>query len=216
MKKLYTWRVAGSFLLLVVVLAACVGRQPATPTPQLPAVDPLPETAAPAATEAPSPYPGPATGEPPNAATLPPDTAVAAYPAVTAPADAPPAAPPNPYPGVIEVPQPYAMQEADADLNRSEAFVDQMDLLTLESFPPQFVLSLTGTLPTPCHQLRIEIAPPDADNAVAVSVYSLVDSSRICTQVLEPFDVRLPLNGLPAGAYTITVNDAPAGEIVVP
>jgi hypothetical protein len=45
-----------------------------------------------------------------------------------------------------------------------------------------------------------------------VDVYSLTDSSTICVQVLEPFNVNIPLGDFPAGHYTVLVNGDMAGE----
>ena len=91
-----------------------------------------------------------------------------------------------------------------------------MDILVMESFPPQYMLTLQGTLPTPCHQLRVEVAPPDDQNTIQVSAYSVVDPNAICTQVLSPFQASVPLQGQPSGTYTVLVNGEEAGSIEVP
>jgi hypothetical protein len=106
----------------------------------------------------------------------------------------------QPYPGPQQpYPAPWQPQAADQSLKRGEAFVEGMDILVMESFPPQYTLSLQGTLPTPCHQLRVEVAPPDSRNQIQVSVYSVVDPNAICTQVLAPFEASVPLQGMPTG-----------------
>lgn len=93
---------------------------------------------------------------------------------------------------------------------RGPVYLDSVDLLRMESFPVQFMLSLTGNLPTPCHQLRVEVSPPDADNRVMVEVYSVVDPGVMCTQVLKPFELNHPLGSFPEGKYTLWVN----GEMI--
>jgi hypothetical protein len=153
-------------------------------------------------------YPGPAETLPPYPgpeATLSPDGEVTS-----------PAVPPAGQP--LEVPQPYAPQPVDAGKPRGEVYLepDQQDILTLESFPPQFNLVLKGSLPTPCHELRVTIEPPNDRNEIVVTPYSVADPAKICTQVLEPFDATIPLRGLPAGTYTVVVDGAPVGEITVP
>lgn len=124
--------------------------------------------------------------------------------------------PPMNAPGVEDTPPPWSPQPGDLMLERDEATVNQADILVMESFPPQYMLSLQGTLPTPCHQLRIQVSPPDAQQRIMVEVYSLSKPGEICVQVIETFQVQVPLKDLPAGSYTIWVNGEPAGEIDVP
>jgi hypothetical protein len=104
----------------------------------------------------------------------------------------------------------YLPQTADQSLTRSPAFVDFKEILTLESFPPQFTLHLTGSLPTPCNQLRVAVSAPDSENKVLVDVYSVSDPDKMCMQVIEPFDINIPLGSFPEGKYTLWVN----GEMV--
>jgi hypothetical protein len=126
-----------------------------------------------------------------------------------------------PYPSPV-VPQapvaspPWEPQPGDDKLQRGNVYLDSQQILTLESFPPQFVLELKGNLPTPCHKLRIKVNPPDANQQINVDVYSLVDPAEICIQVLEAFQVSVPLKDLPSGAYQVLVNQQPAGELTVP
>src|SRR3989337_2693298 len=61
----------------------------------------------------------------------------------------------------------------DEDMIRGNVFVEGHEVLVLESFPPQFMLNLTGSLPTPCHQFRAKVSEPDAQNRIHVEVYSL-------------------------------------------
>jgi hypothetical protein len=113
-------------------------------------------------------------------------------------------------------PAAWVPQPGDANLQRAEAQVQTQQVLTKESYPPQFSLVVEGTVPTPCHQARIEVPEPSADNRIDVSVYSVVDPNAICAQVLEPFTASVPLENLEPGKYTILVNGDQAGEIVVP
>lgn len=99
----------------------------------------------------------------------------------------------------------------ESNLMRGEVYLDSMELLSLESFPLQFMLALKGNLPTPCHQLRVAVSPPDADNKVIVDVYSISNPDEMCAQVLEPFEIDFPLGSFPAGRYMLWVN----GEMVI-
>ncbi len=101
----------------------------------------------------------------------------------------------------------------DGNLTRGVAFIDFKEVLTLESFPLQFMLHLTGSLPTPCNQLRVAVSPPDADKKILIDVYSVSDPDKICIQVIEPFDASIPLGSFPEGKYTIWVNGEMVAEI---
>lgn len=104
----------------------------------------------------------------------------------------------------------YIPNPGDASLLRGDVYLDSSDLLTLESFPVQFMLNLKGNVPTPCHQLRIAVSPPDTSNKVIVDVYSVANPDDVCAQVLEPFDVNFSLGSYAEGKYSLWVN----GEMV--
>jgi hypothetical protein len=110
---------------------------------------------------------------------------------------------------------PWAPRPEDASLQRGQAFLDDSEVLLMESFPVQVMLVLRGSLPTPCHQLRVDIAPPGVQNRVAVEVYSVVDPSAVCVQMLEPFEARVNLGSFPSGDYTVVVNGEDAAEFNV-
>jgi hypothetical protein len=78
----------------------------------------------------------------------------------------------------------------------------------------QFTLALKGSLPTPCHALRVAVSPPDPQNKVDVDVYSVVDPNSICSQVVEPFEENFPLGSFPDGNYTLWVNGEKIAEFV--
>lgn len=158
--------------------------------------------------------------------------AACATPAAQPTAELTPITPATPTPGpdepvsstpeepILEEPpvmsSPYQPQPDDAKLQRGQAFVESAQVIVAESFPPQFFLSLMGSLPTPCHQLRIVTGNPDGRHRINIDVYSVVDPNQACTQVLEPFNVNVPLGKLPSGKYEVWVNNQPAGEIEAP
>lgn len=131
-------------------------------------------------------------------ATLPPDTAV-----TNPPLDGSPTGP---------LDTPYDPQPGDSNLIRGEAFIQEMDLLIRESFPPQIALTLNGELPTSCHQLRVQVHEPDNENRINVDVYSVVNPDLVCIQVVEPFEATIDLGTFPTGHYSVWVNEELAGE----
>lgn len=172
---------------------------------------------APAETPAPS---SPPTAVPTDTATAIPATTETAAPRPVSPTDtAEPAAVVTSEPAIPGAqpgePQPWAPAPGDSQLSESKAFAEKLELLTLESYPPQFRLYLAGALPTPCHRLRVRVNPP-VNGVIQVDLYSVVDPGMICVQVLEPFDVTVPLEGMAAGIYSVRVNDQTVGEILVP
>lgn len=143
-----------------------------------------------------------------------------AHPSISSPREVPSDGPvsseiPSPHPIISTplptfslptmIPMPYMPRNEDARLMRGAVFLESADVLVLESYPPQYVLNLQGTLPTPCHELRVQAQPPDAEGNVRIEVYSVTDPQKICIQVLKPFAVQIPLlSG--TGEYTFWVN----------
>ena len=130
---------------------------------------------------------------------LPPDTAVTSPPGGTMPTNEAPANPLAPKPG-------------DEKLTRGNVFIQEYDLMIRESFPPQVSLAFSGDLPTPCHELRAVISPPDEENKIIADVYSVVDPDMLCAQVLKPFQGNMDLGTFATGHYTVWINGEMAGE----
>ncbi len=107
---------------------------------------------------------------------------------------------------------PFAPQPGDDNLTRGNVFIQEMDILIRESFPPQIALSLSGELPTPCHQLRVQVSEPDADNRIVVEAYTIVNPDLACIQVVKPFSANITLGTFPSGHYSVWVNEELAGE----
>lgn len=107
---------------------------------------------------------------------------------------------------------PFSPRPGDEKLTRGSVFINETSLVIRESYPPQISLSIKGDLPTPCHQLRAAIAGPDQENKIMVDAYSVVDSTKACAQVLEPFEEYIDLGTFPSGHYSVWVNGELAGE----
>jgi hypothetical protein len=140
----------------------------------------------------------PLSGSTSEPGALPPDTAVTS--------------PPVGAPTEEQAGSPYDPQPGDENLTQGEVFIEDMGLIIRESFPPQIALEMSGNLPTPCNQLRVEVEEPDDQNQIDVSVYSVVDPEMVCAQVLESFQVSIDLGTYPSGHYSVLVNGELAGE----
>lgn len=111
---------------------------------------------------------------------------------------------------------PYFPQADDRNKTRSEAYISAADLLIAESIPPQPFLHVSGELPTPCHELRIAISPPDSKDHILVDVYAVIESEKICAQVIEPFEITVPLANIPSGQFVVFVNGIKVAGLVMP
>lgn len=191
-------------------LSACL---PENPTP----TDPVEEPTLPVEIEDPDPYPYPDPGKEIVRPTEPTEP----YP------DPEPVVVIDPYPGVdnpnqiqdpnrVIIVDGFSPLSIDKDFNRGPAFVDNADIVLKESFPVQVELVLIGNLPTPCHQLRVVTADPDADGLIEIEVYSVSDPEKMCIQVLEPFEALVPLGDFTEGNYTISINEEPGSEFKIP
>lgn len=138
--------------------------------------------------------------------------AAPAAPVEPSPDDPVSSPPDNGYPAPVDEPVQFEPRDSDAELERGEVYLDSADVLVMESFPVQIMLSLTGNTPTPCHQVRLLANPPDADNNIPIEVYSVFDPEQVCIQVLQPFVANLNLGSFPTGSYTVLVNGEQIGE----
>lgn len=108
---------------------------------------------------------------------------------------------------------PWDPQPGDKNLERGGVFINGKTLVTMESFPPQYMLSIEGDLPTPCNYLRVKVGEPDAQGQIKVEAYSVIDNTMACIQVLSPFIVNIPLGSFTDVSYTVLLNDEIVGEI---
>ncbi len=101
-------------------------------------------------------------------------------------------------------------------MKRGNVYLDVIELVVRESYPPQIAVIVTGSLPTPCHQLRVKMQEADAGGRIDIMVYSVVDAQLICAQVLQPFHESIELSGLKDGEYRVFVNGQKIGEFKYP
>lgn len=92
-------------------------------------------------------------------------------------------------------------------------FVDSTDILLMESFPVQVALRVVGNLPSPCHQPVWEVE--DDGEAIHVTLASVADADRVCTQVLVPAELSIPLGSFESGARNVILNGEEVGDFEV-
>lgn len=95
---------------------------------------------------------------------------------------------------------------------RGPAYLEESELLIMESDPIQLAVRLKGNMPTPCHQLRWRVSGPE-DGELAVEVYSTIPLGLDCIQVLEPFEETIQLGSVEGGSYTVTINGDELGTV---
>lgn len=114
----------------------------------------------------------------------------------------------------IVPPSPFDPQPGDEKLMRGNVFVTSAQLLQLESYPVQVRLSVKGSLPTPCHQLRARVTQSSA--LIQIEMYSLVSPNVACVQVIKEFTASIPLGHFSAAKYAVMLNGKSVGEISAP
>jgi len=88
------------------------------------------------------------------------------------------------------------------------AFVEELEIQIMESFPVQVRVFAKGYLPNPCTRIgRIDVARTvygDFDITI-----NTVTSQEACVQTIQPFEETIPLNvtGYWAGTYRVTANN---------
>ena len=112
-------------------------------------------------------------------------------------------------------PSPLDPIPGEENMVRGNVFVDNSEILLLESFPVQINLTVQGNLPTPCHFLRAEVSEPDENGRIDITLYSLTEPGTACILVLQPFETTIPLGPYPSGTYTVYINGEEAGEFEV-
>jgi hypothetical protein len=89
--------------------------------------------------------------------------------------------------------------------------IEKAQILLLESFPVQVQLQLEGYKPTPCHTLQWGVSEPDSQGRIDVEVRAGIESELLCIQVVERFEVRIPLGDYTEGAFSVWVNGEQVG-----
>ena len=79
-------------------------------------------------------------------------------------------------------------------------------LLVLESYPMRVSLALRGELPSACHALVWEVAGPNDKNIIEITTYAESEGEKFCIQILEPFEVQIPLGSFTELGFRVRLN----------
>ena len=98
----------------------------------------------------------------------------------------------------------FKLLEAD---RKNPAHVDEISVAVLETSPAQVEVVVIGYKSTPCVELEYAVAKSGTKFHIVVAENPL-QTLVACIQVIEPFELSLPLDvvGLPAGEYQVNVN----------
>jgi hypothetical protein len=114
------------------------------------------------------------------------------------------------FPTVI--PNEYSPQSGDTGKTRGNFILDSANLNIMESYPIQVSLYIAGSLPTPCHELRVDVSQPDQQFQIQIEIYTVLDPEIMCAQVLKPIEATIPMGSFPTGSYSVWVNGSKIGE----
>lgn len=97
-------------------------------------------------------------------------------------------------------------------MQQGPVYVDQVELVMLESFPVQVRLILHGSLPNPCSKFGWQVKEPDAEGRIQVQAYSLQETDLACIQVLQPMQETIPLGAFTTGSFSVWLNGEQVAE----
>ena len=119
-------------------------------------------------------------------------------------------------PIIIQVEEnPYRPQSGDVSLSLAGAIINSTGLVERFDLDPFRVeLKISGSVPSVCNELRINVAPPNANFQILIEVYSLVNKDVSCDNVFQQFEANLLLGVYSNGRYTVWVNEGYAGDFI--
>jgi len=114
----------------------------------------------------------------------------------------------EPYPSVIDrLGTPISVQlPPGRKFPSSPVTIDGARVVELEGSRSGYGLRITGTMPTPCHELRVEFSDPDEKDQIQVLVYAVSDPGQVCIQVLESFDVTIAIDPYDPALNRLEIN----------
>lgn len=117
-------------------------------------------------------------------------------------------------PVIIQVEEnPYRPQSKDVGFTLAGAIVNNTSLIERFDLDPFRVeLTISGSVPSVCNELRVDVSPPNASFQIFIEVYSLINKDVNCDNVFQQFEASLLLGVYSDGRYTVWVNEGYAGD----
>lgn len=108
---------------------------------------------------------------------------------------------------------PYAPQAGDLDKQQAGVILTSLDLLERTDLDPvRTELSILGSMPNVCNELRVKVNPPDDSYNVYIEIYSLIDPKENCDNVFQQFKAQITLGIYSQGRYSLWVNKIYIGD----
>jgi len=111
------------------------------------------------------------------------------------------------YPSPIEKVGPV-----DGNLDPDSVVIDGSQVILFEEAPSGYGVRVMGTMPTPCHRILVDEAEPDEQDQIFIDLYAVSKPDEICIQVIEVFDITIPLEEYGPDIHTVWVNGEKAGQ----
>lgn len=88
---------------------------------------------------------------------------------------------------------------------QQNVYVDEFQILIMESFPVQVRVNVVGNLPDGCTSIVGSKAEMSDESTFELSIFTERPEDMMCTMALVPFEesIDLEVEGLPAGTYTV-------------
>jgi hypothetical protein len=111
---------------------------------------------------------------------------------------------------------PYAPKPGDTSLQRAGLILTSIDLSDRTDLTPARVgLHILGSLPSICHELRMEMSPPNRQYQIFIEVYSVVNLNLDCENVFQQFEADILFGMFSPGRYTVWMNKGYIGDFIV-
>jgi hypothetical protein len=101
--------------------------------------------------------------------------------------------------GAVTIENPYAPQDGDEAWLQDGAIVDGARWDETAQ-----TLIISGSLPTPCSQLRASISQNDWQ--IDFTIYSVSEPEVICAQMLEPFEAVFKIESFDPQTFQVFIN----------
>ena len=130
-----------------------------------------------------------------------------------------PAPDPTPTPSrpIVITPEenPYAPKPEDVSKTKAGVILTSLDLSEMADVTPiRTELTILGSMPSVCNELRIKVNPPDDTYRIDIEIYSMVDPDLNCENVFQQFETTILLGEYSPGQYSIWVNNELVGDLV--